>query len=820
MKKSAFSTLHRDRKGDPGSLDNSRRPLASTITEVLGARNCVGPVMAVILFAGVLPASAVTLSWDPNVTAGGALGGDGTWDFSPNTRWFETVGFTNVDWTDGNDAIFLGAPGTVTVGAAVAPASLKFDSAYTLNGAAITTGTLNVKDATAVTINNVFSGTGLTIGSTSLYGGTLTLGGASNYTGTTTITRGIVKLGAHDALPTGTTLTQSANPSSIFDLNGFNQTVAQIGGASQSIITNTSATTSTLTITTNSTITASSQILTGNLNVTKTGTGAWNPAVAHAFTGVLTLAGGSTLTSNNSQLGAIGQATILLDGTGTNTPLLTFNGAASTVAATWDRAIALAGTGGRITGSGVKAVTLSGLISGSGDLRYGSATQGAIILAGDNTYSGLTRIENTGTELIAANDNAFGQSPMISQSGTSISGTVGFQRSLTNQNINIGTTTDITFQANAHSSGLGSIHNFSGDNRFAGDIIMSANTQLYAAESESSLLLKGAISGARPFTKGYGGTIALSGANTYTGTTTVNNGLLRLDFSQAGAPTDNIINNVANTSSLTLAGGTLDIKGTSAASSQRFASTQFNAGASTLSTQNSAAGVTATLSGITRLGGSTVNFVLPSSGSIDTTSGGASTILLNSSGVAYATVSGSDWAAKADNGTSIVGLSSIGGYTATTATSLADNADVASGIDTTVGTTSNISTRFNVAEARAINLTGDLTTGGILVTPAVGNNVSTITGGNLTGPISSDLVVIQNNPSNILTIGSTIIDNTTTNLTKAGAGTLELIATNTYDGHRRRVEATGLGSWTARRYWRDGWNQQPHPQRRRAGADV
>jgi autotransporter-associated beta strand protein len=332
---------------------------------------------------------------------------------------------------------------------------------------------------------------------TSLYGGTLTLGGTSNYTGTTTITRGIVKLGANNALPTGTTLTQSANPGSIFDLNGFNQTVAQIGGANQSTITNTSATPSPLTITTSSTITASSQVLTGNLNVTKTGTGAWLPAVAHTFTGVLTLAGGATTTSNNNQLGAIGQATILLDGMGTNTPY----GVASTVAATWDRAIALAGTGGRITGSGVKAITLSGVISGSGDLRYGSATEGAIILAGNNTYSGLTKIENTGTELIAANDNAFGQSSVISQGGTSISGTIGFQRSLTNQNINIGSATDITFQANAHSSGLGSIHNFSGDNSFGGDIIMSGNTQLYAAESGSALLLKRVISGARPFTK-------------------------------------------------------------------------------------------------------------------------------------------------------------------------------------------------------------------------------------------------------------------------------------------------------------------------------
>ena len=50
----------------------------------------------------------------------------------------------------------------------------------------------------------------------------------------------------------------------------------------------------------------------------------------------------------------------------------------------------------------VKAATLSGVISGNGNLRYGTNTQGALILAGDNTYRGSTFIENTGTALIAA----------------------------------------------------------------------------------------------------------------------------------------------------------------------------------------------------------------------------------------------------------------------------------------------------------------------------------------------------------------------------------------------------------------------------------
>ena len=101
-------------------------------------------------------------------------------------------------------------------------------------------------------------------------------------------------------------------------------------------------------------------------------------------------------------------------------------------------------------------------------------------------------------------------------------------------------------------------------------------------------------------------------------------------------------------------------------------------------------------------------------------SGTASTILTDS-GVAYATVGGNDWAAKNAAG-NIVGLSTIsGGYTATTASALSGNADVAAGVNTTLAADATISSlRFNQAQARSIALgTSTLTTGGILVTPTV-----------------------------------------------------------------------------------------------------
>jgi autotransporter-associated beta strand protein len=99
------------------------------------------------------------------------------------------------------------------------------------------------------------------------------------------------------------------------------------------------------------------------------------------------------------------------------------------------------------------------------------------------------------------------------------------------------------------------------------------------------------------------------------------------------------------------------------------------------------------------------------------------------------------------------------------------------------GTTNSL--RFNTAAANTVTLTGTNTinSGGILVTPAVGANPSTISGGTLRGATAADLVVIQNNTAGSLTIGSTISDNGgATGLTKAGTGTLILSAANNYSG--------------------------------------
>jgi autotransporter-associated beta strand protein len=602
----------------------------------------------------------------------------------------------------------------------------------------------------------------------------------------------------------------------IIDLNGFDFTVTgSTGGTAPAIssttVTNTSGTTATFN--TAGFGSNSGPLLSGNMNVSYTG-GAWNPVLNHDFTGTLSLLGTGLVRSDGVDLGSNSNASLLRLG-GTHTLQLGTTG--NIQYRTYARSIELltdVSGSPAITAGGLRTLTLSGNITGTGRLKVGSS-QGAYVLAGNNSYSGLTFITGAGLSLIAASDTAFGNSTIVeTRSATSAEGgsvtasTIGFQG-----NVNIGSTAKLVFSGGAPGNGLGSLHNFGGDNTFAGNIELGSNIpRPFAAEANSSLLLMGVISQARGILKFGEGTIALSGVNNYgTSTTasqagtTINQGTLRLDFSQAGAPTDDIINNgltvtgATGSSQLILGGGALEIKGKAGATnSQRFknnASNGFtiNAGASSVTAVQDAGNPGTLTVNLGRLSarnvGGTVNFTLPSSGSIVLPTTGTASTILTSNGTAFATVGGNDWAAKDASNNAIVAGSSIGGfYTANTAGTLSGNADMSGSVDTVLGADVAItSLRFNSAGARTVTATGQtLTTGGILVTAAVGNNVSTITGGTLigaSGAANQDLVIFQNNSSAALTIDSVIANNVTaTGLTKSGSGVLNLTNANTYSG--------------------------------------
>ena len=266
------------------------------------------------------------------------------------------------------------------------------------------------------------------------------------------------------------------------------------------------------------------------------------------------------------------------------------------------------------------------------------------------------------------------------------------------------------------------------------------------------------------------GTLTLTSANSYTGDTTITGSTLNLGGATASGSLASTV--------LNLAGGTLSYTRTGS-TTQNFTTTNIKLGASTAST---VAGNTLNLGDLTRDVGGTLNF--GSVGSIITSEAN------NGSGIigGWATFNNANWAVA--NGTSaITGAPTYyttvtGGTTGSNYTNVR-NMDVSASVamDATINPNT---VRFNVAGISTVTLAaGDniIASGGILVTSTVGNNASTITGGNLAGSSGGDLIIHQHNTSSTLTIGSIIKDNGgATGLTKSGAGTLTLNGDNSYTG--------------------------------------
>ena len=281
------------------------------------------------------------------------------------------------------------------------------------------------------------------------------------------------------------------------------------------------------------------------------------------------------------------------------------------------------------------------------------------------------------------------------------------------------------------------------------------------------------------------GVLTLMGTNTYTGGTTVAAGTLKLDFSQAGAPTANIINNASNTSYLVLDGGTLAIQGNAGTTnSQQFNGLTVNPGCSaivlTASTSNP---LLLSLGSISRSPGGTVDFTLPG-GTLAASNGITTSSPNTAAGIlgGYATVSGgTGWAVSNGTATSITAYNAYtGGNLGTLASNTTANL-LLSGPQTAITSATSFNT-LNLTGSEGVTMSGSgsltLVGGGL-----IGNTSGTISGGTLQGPIGpagGELIIIT--LAN-LTIGSVIADNGgATALTKAGPGTLILTGSNTYSG--------------------------------------
>lgn len=429
---------------------------------------------------------------------------------------------------------------------------------------------------------------------------------------------------------------------------------------------------------------------------------------------------------------------------------------------------------------------------------------GRVRLMGNNTYTGVTVVN--GGVLEVRTNTALGST--LATAGTKVMSGASLNVA---GNITLGE----TLQINGQGINLdGALRNLSGVNTITPSVRLQSGTRI--ASDSGTLILAGGFSAqasaltyifsgagnievrgpivatSGTLTKEGSGTLILSGTSTAVGATTVTNGTLHLNFDGTGAPAANILY-TTTAGPLVLSGGALRVTGkTDGTSSQTFSAITLNSGSSRISSTATGTGsADIVLGAITRNAGATMRFDVPTSGAIKTTSGSNNALVTGTGGIAYATVGLNEWAATgtAVSGVySIVPLSSIsGGYTASTASGLSGNADIASTVTATSlsGNTTISSLRFNQPQATTITQdtsTQVLATGGILVTPNVGANASAIRGGSIRAATgSNELVIFQNNAAAPLTISSRILNaNSGTNLTKAGPGTLVLEYASAY----------------------------------------
>src|SRR5260221_2431547 len=410
--------------------------------------------------------------------------------------------------------------------------------------------------------------------------GILNLSGNSTYTGGTTISAGTLQLGlagsASDG-PLGTTgVGTSVTSGAVLDLNGFTLTNAEpltlngTGIASGGALTNSSATnvtysglvtlgssssivanSGTIGITNAGTITGagfsltlggsgggsvSSIIGTGAGTVTKNGSGSWTVYRANTFSGGTTLNAGTLNINNASALGSAAGTFTINGGTIDNTT----GGSITTVnyPQSWDGDYAFIGTQtlnlgtGAVTPNASRQVTVSagtltvGGVIGGGAIALTKSGDGTLAINGNNTFTGGVAI-NAGILQLGNAGALNSTTPNAVSFGASGTGTLQLNgNSVTISGLNtsapVGTPTIEDGVAGTHTLTV----NTTGSNTYAG-------------------ILQNGAAGTLALTKSGAGSLALSGNNTYSGTTALSAGTLGINSATA-----------IGSGTLTIAGGT------------------------------------------------------------------------------------------------------------------------------------------------------------------------------------------------------------------------------------------------------------------------
>ncbi|WOK36286.1 autotransporter-associated beta strand repeat-containing protein [Sphingomonas sp. C3-2] len=493
---------------------------------------------------------SLTLAGQVQGGTGGAVGaGDTFWGVpSAGAGGAGLVG-ENLSVTIGSTGSVAGGSGADAIRFTGGANTLSLDNGATLTGNIAVTGSLDLFQSTDFTLANAITGTGdLTKSGT----GTLTLTGSNAYNGGTTISAGTLQIGnggTTGSLGTGSVVNNASLIFNRSDALTFANAVSGTGaliknGANTLILTGDNSYTGGTTISAG-TLQIGNGGMSGSIagNITNNATLAFNRGGTLVYGGVIsgtgslalngtlvlaganTYSGGTTINSGALQIGE-GGATGSITGNVTNNGTLVFNSGA------------MSSFGGNISGTGA----LSKLHSGT------------LTLTGTNNYSGTTTI--TGGTL-AVNDGALGSGAVsintaatlaFNNAGTSaIANAISGAGALTKNGLGTLTLTGTNAYAGITTINAGALQIGNGGTTGTLGTGSIVNNAILTFNRSNNVTQSGAISGTGALIQNGTGTLILTGANAYTGGTTINAGTLQIgDGGTTGTlGTGNIVNNAS-----------------------------------------------------------------------------------------------------------------------------------------------------------------------------------------------------------------------------------------------------------------------------------